>query len=96
MEWLIDLDKCFFVLVLSVPLGHETCILTVFVPHRRFDQTVKGLENEYQDARLEEWNRVSQPIEQWLHSQEQTLQSLQESPDDLNSLYKQQETTEVS
>lgn len=79
-----------------MPLGQETRILTVFLPDCRFDQMVKGLENEYQDARLEEWNRVSQPIEQWLHSQEQTLQSLQESSDDLNSLYKQQETTEVS
>ena len=56
---------------------------------------MKDLENKYQDERLEEWNRVCQPIEQWIHSQELTLQSLQESPDDLNSLYKQQETTEV-
>ena len=53
------------------------------------------LEKKYEDSRLEEWNRVSQPIEQWIESQEQTLQSLGETPDGLDSLYKQQEATEV-
>ena len=53
------------------------------------------LEKKYEDSRLEEWNRVSQPIEQWIESQEQTLQSLEETPDGLDSLYKQQEATEV-
>ena len=53
------------------------------------------LEKKYEDSRLEEWNCVSQPIEQWIESQEQTLQSLEETPDGLDSLYKQQEATEV-
>jgi hypothetical protein len=56
---------------------------------------VKDLENQHQDERLEEWERVSRPIEQWIQSQEQTLQSLQESPEDLNSLFQQQEAIEV-
>ena len=66
-----------------------------FLCHFRFDETVTDLEKKYEDTRLEEWNRASQPIEQWIESQEKTLQSLQETPDGLDSLYKQQETTEV-
>ena len=71
-------------------------VIAIFVLFCRFDDTMKDLESKYRDAKLEKWKQVSQPIEQWINCQEQALQSLQESPEDLNSLYKQQETTEVT
>ncbi|XP_028414134.1 dystrophin-like isoform X2 [Dendronephthya gigantea] len=74
---------------------HNLVVETCQTRKIQFGETQKDLEKKYEDAKLEEWKGVSKPIEEWINSREQRLQLLQESPEDLNGLYQQQETTET-
>lgn len=79
-----------------VYLVFRGCLTTSVGVSRRLEKSLEDRTIKYQEQKLDEWNSLSDPITAWLTNQEQKLESSQEVTEDLGSVQKQHEETDVS